>query len=707
MIKKKNIFHRFHSKFPPPAVEAPAKASNEYIAESIKEDLKALDYYSKNYDAKAVSITEIPGQLSQVIIVRNDSDSVNEVVGGEWKTVVLGPDNSFYTATEKASEAIEEIVFPPPLELKKNASAQQEAKQPTYRLKDLEPQRLAPVNPQQAVPVSTFSFKIGIDSGVKQPRAVLDARRAVVRRMAKVFIDSLPEPVARVVLVRTVEEIAKKQGVVADESYFFNNFEDYHHEAYIAFLKTLPGYNKWIIGLKKFLEQDAGPTLLWPPSWFGKNPESERLDAIFSSQNGFDFGAQGAFSKRIEKLFDAVMEQDTAEQLARKQEAEACRQAENQHKEAEARRIANEKQIAEQQAATSRLAEEQEVKEPYQKRSLPRRRNQEVSRAAGNETVLGDEEKGLIDAPCFPGYDNDENSKRSSDPLRDNVTVLPGSSCVVGGAENIFEAKDPFPFKPSNTSCGWSRQPQLRDNVTVLPGSSCVVGGAESIFEAKDPFPFKPSNTSCGWSRQPQLPELGKDENEEGQPALPTSPQGAADKDIKQGTVEQPDQQQGEQDMTGDKEELSRVEEESQEASPVAVDKTVQQEEAEKKQKEGAEGKKQEEPRLSAAEFEKKISKMSPGERVAAVKEMAERVAQGRGLVRDKLSKNISKKNPNRDIYRKADSKGRTEELYSTDTQHGRFEVCNKNGKHLREVDFDFKQTKGPDLSGKHDLIVK
>ena len=301
---------------------------------------------------------------------------------------------------------------------------------------------------------------------------------------------------------------------------------------------------------------------------------------------------------------------------------------------------------------------------PYQKRSLVRKRNQEVSRAAGNETVLGgDEEKGLIDGSCFPGYDNDENSKRLCDPLRDNVTVLPGSSCVVGGAENIFEAKDPFPFKPSNTS--------------------------------------------CGWSRQPQLPGRGKDENEKGQPALPTSPQGAADKDIKQGTVEQPDQQQGEQDMTGDKEERSRVEEESQEASPVAVDKTVQQEEAEKKQKEGAEGKKQEEPRLSAAEFEKKISKMSPGERVAAVKEMAERVAQGRGLVRDKLSKNISKKNPNRDIYRKADSKGRTEELYSTDTQHGRFEVCNKNGKHLREVDFDFKQTKGPDLSGKHDLIVK
>ena len=74
---------------------------------------------------------------------------------------------------------------------------------------------------------------------------------------------------------------------------------------------------------------------------------------------------------------------------------------------------------------------------PYQKRSLPRRRNQEVSRAGANETVLGGEEKGLIDAPCFPGHDNDENSKRSSYPLRDNVTVLPGSSCVVGGAENI------------------------------------------------------------------------------------------------------------------------------------------------------------------------------------------------------------------------------------------------------------------------------
>ena len=105
----------------------------------------------------------------------------------------------------------------------------------------------------------------------------------------------------------------------------------------------------------------------------------------------------------------------------------------------------------------------------------------------------GDEEKGLIDGSCFPGYDNDENSKRSCDPLRDNVTVLPGRSCVVDGAENIFEAKDPFPFKPSNTS--------------------------------------------CGWSRQPQLPELGKDENEKGQPALPTSPLGVAGVEVIRGGV--------------------------------------------------------------------------------------------------------------------------------------------------------------------------
>ena len=64
-------------------------------------------------------------------------------------------------------------------------------------------------------------------------------------------------------------------------------------------------------------------------------------------------------------------------------------------------------------------------------------------------------------------------------------------------------------------------------------------------------------------------------------------------------------------------------------------------------------------------------------------------------------SKNVSRKN-NRDVYTDPKSK----DLYSVDTQHGRFEHCNKRGKHLGEVDFDLKPTKGPDNSGGHDLIV-
>ena len=60
------------------------------------------------------------------------------------------------------------------------------------------------------------------------------------------------------------------------------------------------------------------------------------------------------------------------------------------------------------------------------------------------------------------------------------------------------------------------------------------------------------------------------------------------------------------------------------------------------------------------------------------------------------------KKNKGRTIY--TDSDGLN---YSLDTQHGRFEILNKKGKHQGEVDFGSRVTKKADTSGKHDLIVK
>ncbi|WP_311773169.1 colicin E3/pyocin S6 family cytotoxin [Listeria booriae] len=100
-----------------------------------------------------------------------------------------------------------------------------------------------------------------------------------------------------------------------------------------------------------------------------------------------------------------------------------------------------------------------------------------------------------------------------------------------------------------------------------------------------------------------------------------------------------------------------------------------------------------------AKDFEKKISKMSPNERVASVKQMAKEIAEKKGLTKNSKLSKINK----RDIY--TDEKNK--EFYSVDTQHGRFEKTNAKGKHQGEVDFDFNNQKPADKSGKHDIRVK
>ena len=98
-------------------------------------------------------------------------------------------------------------------------------------------------------------------------------------------------------------------------------------------------------------------------------------------------------------------------------------------------------------------------------------------------------------------------------------------------------------------------------------------------------------------------------------------------------------------------------------------------------------------------DFEKKISKMSPNERVASIRAKADEVASQKGLSVDRLLSNKT----GRRIY-KDESTGIR---YSVDTQHGRFEKLTEQGKHLGEVDFNFNPTKGPDLSGSHNLKFK
>ena len=81
---------------------------------------------------------------------------------------------------------------------------------------------------------------------------------------------------------------------------------------------------------------------------------------------------------------------------------------------------------------------------------------------------------------------------------------------------------------------------------------------------------------------------------------------------------------------------------------------------------------------------------------MATVKEKARKVAKEKGLIKDSK---LSKLN-GRDIYKNS----KTGEYYSVDTQHGRFEYLNKRGKHLGEVDFEFKPTKEADISGGHNI---
>ncbi len=101
----------------------------------------------------------------------------------------------------------------------------------------------------------------------------------------------------------------------------------------------------------------------------------------------------------------------------------------------------------------------------------------------------------------------------------------------------------------------------------------------------------------------------------------------------------------------------------------------------------------------NSAQFESNISKLPVGERVAAVKTKVAEVAEKNGWVKDRI---YSKMN-NRDVYKDP----KTGDLYSVDSQHGRFEKCNSKGMHQGEVNIDLVQTKPADLSGGHDLSVK
>ncbi|MDI6534434.1 S-layer homology domain-containing protein [Bacillus mycoides] len=100
--------------------------------------------------------------------------------------------------------------------------------------------------------------------------------------------------------------------------------------------------------------------------------------------------------------------------------------------------------------------------------------------------------------------------------------------------------------------------------------------------------------------------------------------------------------------------------------------------------------------RFDVSAFDKKIAKMNINEKAAEIKIASKGIAKQNGWEKNNKLSKLNK----RDVY--VDSK--TKNLYAVDTQHGRFEVLNKNGKHQGEVDFNLNSTKPADKSGGHDL---
>ncbi|WP_185145242.1 RHS repeat-associated core domain-containing protein [Apibacter muscae] len=99
-----------------------------------------------------------------------------------------------------------------------------------------------------------------------------------------------------------------------------------------------------------------------------------------------------------------------------------------------------------------------------------------------------------------------------------------------------------------------------------------------------------------------------------------------------------------------------------------------------------------------AKDFEARIAKMSPSERVIAVNGKVSKVAKKNGWEKDSK---LSRTN-NRNVYKDADGN-----LFAADTQHGRIEYTDKRGIHLGEYDIDGNKTKPADASGGHNLKCK
>ena len=101
----------------------------------------------------------------------------------------------------------------------------------------------------------------------------------------------------------------------------------------------------------------------------------------------------------------------------------------------------------------------------------------------------------------------------------------------------------------------------------------------------------------------------------------------------------------------------------------------------------------------TAAEWEARLAKIAPNEKYVAASGKLKKVAEKNGWEKDNK---LTKKN-NRTVYRDPE----IGKIYAFDTQHGRFEVLDKNGNHIDEVDIDGKAMGKKDKSGGHNIYTK
>ncbi|GAB4558622.1 MAG: hypothetical protein Tsb0020_03790 [Haliangiales bacterium] len=92
-------------------------------------------------------------------------------------------------------------------------------------------------------------------------------------------------------------------------------------------------------------------------------------------------------------------------------------------------------------------------------------------------------------------------------------------------------------------------------------------------------------------------------------------------------------------------------------------------------------------------------TQVDPGERIGLIRAVAAERARKFGWEPYAKLDRFNRSGV-RDIYRDP----RSEQLYSVDVQHGRFEWFNNKGKHRDEVDFALKEMNKQDKSGKHDI---